>query len=271
MTAMAAARFPEVEGLAQHLYDLLQAPCLFNVEEVGVFNAVAPSPQDWRLQTAVQTTSQHVGLASWALNPLYLSCKRRLYKGSKDIVAATAMLIASPDFLTAWNVRKTVFRPGDLRAELHFSYLVLTRSPKCAEAWAHRHWLIRSVSPSCVHADAELRLAWLAASRTFSNYYATVHRIRFIPTLDIPILLSELCQSRLWLRTHVSDSSGWTYHRALVTRLLELQALVQNDEDGWFAEISRHYRSIHQNITTHARWLAIKHMVPPAQSPEPDT
>lgn len=255
------AQISEIGGLVELVFNAFKGPSLFTLEEVGVFNAAPPdafpgSSQSY-CETAIQATSRHFGLASWALNPLYVSCKRRLASRRDDIAAATAILIVSPDFLTAWNVRKTMFKREEVDRELHFSAIVLTRSPKSAEAWAHRHWIIHTVGVDCVQHSVELRLAWMAASRAFSNYYATVHRIRVLHAVDDVALSRELTTSRSWLRTHIGDSSGWTYHRAILKALFQRQALPQNDETTWFSQMFRNYASAYQNIKIHNLWLPI--------------
>lgn len=253
---IAAAQFPEVENLVNELYTLFQGPRLFDVEEVGIFNSVPPTGSERTKSHAIQVTPRHVGLASWALNPLYVSCKSRLASDREDIAAATVMLLVSPDFLTAWNIRKASFKPQALDTELHFSALVITRSPKSAETWAHRDWIIRTVGLDHIRHRDEILLTWMAASRAFCNYYAGVHRIRIIPAFNNATLLSELGRSRTWLRTHIGDSSGWTYHRAILKVLFERQILVKRDEESWFSEMVLHYASTHQNIASHSRWFS---------------
>ncbi|KAI0562687.1 Geranylgeranyl transferase type-2 subunit alpha, partial [Gracilaria domingensis] len=128
-------------------------------------------------------------------------------------------LLCTPDNLTAWNARKACTKPETVLAELEFNRLMITRGPKSAESWSHRSWLIRTflfpLKPEQV--VTELQLAWFASSRKPHNYYAGVHRLRLLQWMTPAVKRNEQEKSRKWLRTHVSDSSGWWYHRTLLT------------------------------------------------------
>lgn len=237
--------------------EIFLSPNVFTVQEVGIFPCSDPEPLERVPSNAIQQTPSRVGLASWALNPLYVSAKQRLVNDRTDFLAATAMLIASPDFLTAWNVRKLAFTPRNVKKELHFTALVLTRNPKSAEAWTHRNWVIRTIGLGRISVDTELRLTWMAATRAPCNYYATVHRLRLLPSLTTAKLSRELEQSRTWLRTHVSDSSGWAYHRMLIQVLLKQNQLQGMEENAWFQNMAENYASAYQNIAVHNRWLQV--------------
>lgn len=241
-----------ISATAQQFHGTL----LFSIEEIGIFPDVLPPTDKRVVSTATKKTSRYFGLASWVLSPLYVACKRRLAHSRTDTDAANVMLLVCPGFLTAWNVRKALFTPALLAEELHFSMLVLTREPKSAETWAHRSWILKTSEVRRVHIQAELRLAWMAASRAFSNYYSTVHRLRIIHMLDKEMLRDELQTSRKWLRTHVGDSSGWTYHRLLLRTIHELDCSQKQEESEWFAKLCDSYMSTHQNITVHHRWLS---------------
>lgn len=248
--------FIGVEEVVQAVSAKLKAPSLFSIEEIGIFHASSPLLIDCTPFTALQQTLHHFGIASWALNPMYIACKQRLAQNRRDIDAATAMLLVCPDYLTAWNVRKALFDSDFLDAELHFSSLILTRDPKSSESWTHRHWILKTVKMNGVSPHTELNLAWMAASRAYSNYYATVHRIRLIDALDTETLTLELHTSRKWLRIHVGDSAGWTYHRRLLCALAGYNATSPiQEESEWFKQMDDSYSSSHQNVNIHKRWL----------------
>lgn len=245
----------EIEGLVEAVASIFSPPSLYAITEVGIVRDIRPPQACRTVSNAVHNTGEQVGLSSWSLNPLYLACKRRLRVDRHDLHAATAILVVSPDFLTAWNVRKRYFQPHHLPDELHFSSLVITRSPKSAEAWAHRHWVIVNVGLSHIDIPAEMTLAWMAASRAASNYYASVHRIRLLAQAVDETLLAELERSRDWLRTHVSDSSGWSFHRAVLSHLSRRNLISLIDEKQWFQNTMQSYKSKYQNILVHQRWL----------------
>lgn len=244
-----------VDNLVDTIAAIFQSSSVLTIEEVGIFPSPNPDPSECIISNAIQQTSSRVGLASWALNVLYVSAKKRIVEDRSDLSAATAILIGSPDFLTAWNVRKAVFKRKDAVKELHFTALVLTRNPKSAETWTHRHWVLRTIGFEQISIDTELQLAWMAATRVPCNYYATVHRLRLLPFLTNAELIIELKKSRKWLQTHVSDCSGWAYHRILVQPLFQKELMQYAEEDAWFRKMIESYASTHQNISVHSRWF----------------
>jgi len=54
-------------------------------------------------------------------------------------------LLLNPDVTTFWNMRRELLQAGrlDLQGELHFTAVLLSRKPKCAEAFSHRKWVVR--------------------------------------------------------------------------------------------------------------------------------
>lgn len=244
-----------VDNLVDTIAAIFQSSSVFTIKEVGIFPSPNPDPSERILSNAIQQTSSRFGLASWALNVLYVSAKQRIVEDRSDISAATAILIGSPDFLTAWNVRKAVFKRQDAEKELHFTALVLTRNPKSAETWTHRHWVFRTLGFEKISIDTELQLAWMAATRVPCNYYATVHRLRLLPFLTDAELIGELEKSRKWLQTHVSDCSGWAYHRMLVQSLFQKELIQHTEEGAWFQRMTECYASTHQNTSVHSRWF----------------
>lgn len=261
----ALLNLPDVDKLIDEIWKVVQAPSLFSFEELGVIPSPWPtsSPTPTTALSALVKTPRHFALHSWSLNPLYMCCKHRLSNDRTDHQAATVILTVNPDFTTAWNIRKSFLKLPSLSAEkiqceLHFSSLLLTRAPKSGDTWSHRYWLL--LSNDNIDVEGELNLAWMAASRAFSNYYATVHRVRLFQLLgseqlDSHTLNRELHNSRKWIATHVGDSSGWTYHRLLIRTLHSIDALDVPLEVDWFAKMKSSYESSYQNVSVHTRWL----------------
>jgi protein prenyltransferase alpha subunit repeat containing protein 1 len=54
-------------------------------------------------------------------------------------------LLLNPDVTTFWNMRREMLQASrlDMHRELHFTAVLLSRKPKCAEAFAHRKWVVR--------------------------------------------------------------------------------------------------------------------------------
>lgn len=133
-------------------------------------------------------------------------------------------------------------------AEIHFSYLILTRAPKSAETWAYRRRLIRTLGVHHIPRAFELRLTRLAANRVFSNYYATLHHVYVLPALDVDYIVLELIGNRKWLRTHNADSPDWTYHRGLLSAISAHGFNPDVDEMTWFMNMCRDYAAMYQSM-----------------------
>jgi protein prenyltransferase alpha subunit repeat containing protein 1 len=54
-------------------------------------------------------------------------------------------LLINPDVTTFWNMRRELLQASrlDMQGELRFIAVLLSRKPKCAEAFAHRKWVVR--------------------------------------------------------------------------------------------------------------------------------
>lgn len=249
------ARIPLIDGFVDAIADFVCGTNLRSIQEIGVFQDLPPATEHRKVATAIRHDEGHLGLAQWSLTPLYVEGKKRLQADGSDFRAASATLLASPDYSTAWNVRKLKLVPNQVADELLFNSLILMRSPKSAETWAHRSWILRMFGCSSSQAQSELQLAWVAASRAPSNYYAGVHRLRVIHKTSEDFLLSELERSRTWLRTNISDSSGWWYHRQLVSKLTALGTAPFGSEVAYTSELYERYRETHQCVRIQWKWV----------------
>lgn len=235
-------------GVLEAVADVLCRPGGPGVAELGVFYAPLPCAASRTLDAAVLLNAEALGVATWALTPLYRAAVARLRASRRDLRAATAVLVAAPDYATGWAARKAAFaaRPAaDADAELALSALLLRRDPKCAETWAHRAWVLRiagargmdkagwSAAEGVVAADPvverELATAAAAAAAKPCNYYAGVHRMRALTRASQRVLLLELARSRHWVEQHVSDCSGWWYHTQTVRRSRELGLFTEGE------------------------------------------
>ncbi|PSN33907.1 hypothetical protein C0J52_20401 [Blattella germanica] len=141
-------------------------------------------------------------------------------------------LLLNPDVTTFWNMRRELMQTGrlDVQGELHFTAVLLSRKPKCAEAFAHRKWVVGRLLLAGVDVDElleeELQVTQHAADRYPNNYHAWSHRMWCIthlaPSSTAP-LLKEWATSESWIQSHVSDHSGLQYRQFLLNSLLELK------------------------------------------------
>lgn len=245
----------QIDGFIDTLTGMLCGEPLRSLREVGVFPDIPPSPTGRTVAAAIRADGQHLGLAQWSLNALYAEGRSRLQTDPCDLGAASAMLLASPDFTTAWAVRKRQLPAGGAADELHFTWLVLTRSPKSAESWSHRAWVVRTCGLSPRQAEAELALAWVAATRAASNYYAGVHRLRVVTSARGECIREEVGRSRKWLRTHAADSSGWWYHRQLIELVSGATAETVDAELEFVRGLRDPGQARSQCIEVQERWL----------------
>lgn len=249
------AQIPLIDGYVDAIAELVCGENLRSIQEIGIFQDLPPDIEHRTVATAIRYDVSHLGLAQWSLTPLYVEGKKRLHADGSDFRAASAMLLASPDYSTAWNVRKRNLLLHQVADELLFNSLILMRSPKSAETWSHRSWVLRTFGCSSSQAQNELQLAWVAASRAPNNYYAGVHRHRVVQKPPKDFLLSELEHSRRWLRTNISDSSGWWYHRQLVRKLTALDSVPFDSEIAYSSELYERYRDTHQCVRVQWKWL----------------
>lgn len=258
--------FPYGETITDKIADIFCSEQLYSVKELGVVLEDAPNPTDHNTNNFIHWVDGNVGISSWAVPALCYTSSKRLWKDRSDIRAATALLIADPGYNTAWNTRKKIFNVSNLSKELYFSTIVLTYKPKCAEAWSHRAWVIRVSGVDKISYRTELNLARVASSRYKSNYYAGVHRLRFVGLLSNEQRAEELELHCQWLQTHIYDSSAWWYYRVLLQVTFKDQAIPQ-EETNWLGDINSHYDTPPQSIRSIAQWISSNQNSSPQQSP----
>lgn len=246
-----------IDGYVDSIADIICGEQLMNLKEVGVFLDAAPTAEARTVEAAIRFDGSHLGIASWSLTPLYVEGKFRLLGDKTNIRVASAILLVAPEYTSAWNVRKSHLKPDQVSAELQFSKMVLLRSPKSAETWSHRSWVLNRFGCSFDQMVEELDITSTTASRVPHNYYAGVHRLKITAQAPRSILLSELGSSRKWLRSHVSDSSGWWYHRRLVEKLECTEPSAFDAEITFCSELVERYREQYQSINIHWRWLMV--------------
>lgn len=105
-----------------------------------------------------------LGLESWCVKHVYMYCyselmdkysvksKRKMQKIStidsdRLVRLLNLTLLLNPEINSLWNRRRELVEGLliDKTIELHFIRLVLSRKPKCNEAFAYRRWLLESI------------------------------------------------------------------------------------------------------------------------------
>lgn len=207
-----------------------------------------------KITKAVREVDGCVAIASWCLGPLYRAC---VGDGTKlsDIRTASALLVACPEHLAAWNLRKRHFnRTGNVSEELRFNKVILLRAPKAGEAWAHRAWILERAELTYLRVKLELDFARKLAGKTFANYYAGGHRVQMLRCAASSkfdeITTWELGNSRYFLATHPRDASAWNAHRAAV---LAAPNGMDVEEVQFVADMKQRYPTS-QSVATHVKW-----------------
>ncbi|XP_029850367.1 protein prenyltransferase alpha subunit repeat-containing protein 1 [Ixodes scapularis] len=227
----------ESESLAERI--LQDLGNVFKKEPLVKEFDVVPVSNSSCNRSPVVCVDGHLALGSWCVPHVYGYAYSRLVEARNNIVRhekesilgwSRLVILVNPDVQLAWNVRKELFlcKQTSFQEELQFSQLVLTRKPKCSEVFSHRRWLMEhnlrgfSSDRANVILQEELKVCLQAADRYRCNYYAWTYRIwlmdRFVH--GNPLMLeSEMQQTRDWVRSHVSDCSGFHYRQYLLRRV----------------------------------------------------
>jgi protein prenyltransferase alpha subunit repeat containing protein 1 len=106
--------------------------------------------------------SQNLGLESWCIKHIYAYAHKTILNNKKGNMKAllspqvvkylNCVILINPDQSSFWNVRRQLFERNrlDITKEFQFSAIVLTKKPKCNEAFAYRRWLFSFQSKLCL-------------------------------------------------------------------------------------------------------------------------
>jgi len=191
-----------------------------------------------------------LALESWCVKHVYChayshAMALRRGRGRKGDYSRTNMillgaLLLKPDLPLFWNMRKELInmKKIDPAFELHFTEVVLSYKPKCAEVFFHRKWLISDFMKGAQKDinlwDNELQVCEIAADRYSSNYHAWTHRIWCLSqyekcSSDLQRLYAkEWKWSEKWITFHISDYSGFYYRQHLITKLCTEPSLLDS-------------------------------------------
>lgn len=104
-----------------------------------------------------------LGLESWCVKHVYMYCyselmdkyclkskrkSRKIGFGCDRLIKLlNVTLLLNPEMNSLWNRRREMIVQSllDKTLELHFARLVLSRKPKCNEAFSYRRWLLESI------------------------------------------------------------------------------------------------------------------------------
>lgn len=122
---------------------------------------LVPVDTNFRNKSPVVHLENCLGLESWCIKHVYMYCyseimdryctrgRRKFLKVSslnsdRMIELLNVALLINPELSFLWNKRRMLILKSllDKMSELQFTRLVLTRKPKCNDAFAYRRWLL---------------------------------------------------------------------------------------------------------------------------------
>ncbi|XP_041980888.1 protein prenyltransferase alpha subunit repeat-containing protein 1 [Aricia agestis] len=196
-----------------------------------------------------------LGLESWCVKHVYMYCYSELidkfcYKQKRHakkfstinsdrlVRLLNVILLLNPDIGTFWNKRRDIVQDMllDKIYELHYSRLILSRKPKCNDAFAYRRWILdkifqdESVSNIDSLVNDELNICELASDKCPNNYHSYCHRKWLVNNLKtVPkytnmdsLYVKEYNFSERSTSKHVSDYSCFHYRQFCVKNILHL-------------------------------------------------
>ncbi|XP_059633620.1 geranylgeranyl transferase type-2 subunit alpha 1 [Cornus florida] len=168
------------------------------------------------------------------------------------------LLVANPEFYTAWNYRKVAVEhnlnqsetetdPDSIKSilneELSLAESALKTNFKSYGAWHHRKWVL---SKGYSSADREMQLLEVFQKRDGRNFHAWNYR-RFVAALKNRSEAEELQFTTDMINTNFSNYSAWHNRSVLLSHLLEKRA------EGFFPKekvLTDEYDLVHQAIFT---------------------
>ncbi|KAJ8907976.1 hypothetical protein NDN08_008078 [Rhodosorus marinus] len=217
-----------------------------NIDEVGLVHL--PGEQYFLLE------DEKLGIGVHIVKTIFLEARALLKKSTNEDEAENASFAAvllNPDYSPAWTIRKDLVRNGFISEsrELFVNAVVLCRSSKEFEPWAHRRFLLNRIEWTTKTREVEVGLCSKAAAAKGCNYYAWTHRIIVANSMSTDELLSENETVLQFLTLHVKDCSAWHYRRYLLQRLGRL------NEDRFAEDVAKRYGES-QSTKAHLKAIA---------------
>ncbi|XP_072937911.1 protein prenyltransferase alpha subunit repeat-containing protein 1 [Epargyreus clarus] len=229
---------------------------LAKIDELSSFEII-PVDTNYQNKSPVLHLENCLGLESWCVKHVYMFCYSELMNKycakqnskTKKVSGVDAdrfcrllnvILLLNPELSTFWNRRRALVQNCVLEksTELHFTRLVLSRKPKCNDAFSYRRWLLDAVLQDDTLSsnylenliNEELSICELASDKCPNNYHSWNQRMWFINKLqavekqfDIHMFyIKEYIFSERWIAKHVSDFSCFHYRQFCMKNILKL-------------------------------------------------
>lgn len=218
---------------------------------------IVPVDTNFQNKSPVLHLENCLGLESWCVKHVYMYCYTELMdkyfsKPKRKSLKVTTLnaerlakllnitLLFNPELSTLWNKRREMVEKNllDKTFELRFSRIVLTRKPKCNDAFAYRRWLLKDIflginfrnnMDNCI--NEELNICGLASEKSPNNYHSWSHRMWLLQKLkslsieDMSTLhIKEYDFSQQWTAKHVSDFSCYHYRQFCIKNMFSMKS-----------------------------------------------
>jgi hypothetical protein len=149
----------------------------------------------------------------YSANNVFINCTDR----AKKLDATMVLLSIHPDHYTAVNYRKRQLLLGNLdwKREVVFIKFIQTKHLSKPMLWAHLYWLYRQ---GYTNAQDDLEFCTFAAERYRCNYPCWSYRRRVL-SQNPELMVNELLVNKNFVKSHISDYSGWSFRIWLILRL----------------------------------------------------
>ncbi|XP_059056145.1 protein prenyltransferase alpha subunit repeat-containing protein 1 isoform X2 [Achroia grisella] len=232
---------------------------IVDIENVMMKNAelcafdIVPVETNFQNKSPVLYLENCLGLESWCVKHVYMYCysqimdkyfakpKRKALKVSaanadRLVSLINVTLLLNPELNSLWNKRRELVLKAFLEksSELQFTKLVLSRKPKCSDAFAYRRWFLDLIfTDESMHnddiqnlVDEELHVCELTSDSSPNNYHSWNHRMWFLNKLktvkqfDINLkYIEEYEFSEKWMSKHISDYTCFHYRQFCIKNI----------------------------------------------------
>ena len=163
------------------------------------------------------------------------------------------LLLLVPENYGLWSERKERVTSSNVEAELKFTELALTRSPKAVEVWEHRRWVL-SRFPWATDWTRESAVARRSIVVYPRNYYAWHHLgVTLVHYCKDPE--AELATATTFhLQERIADCSAFHYRRLVLVQIGAPLDVAR--EEAFLESLERLSPGPHSTFAWHRRWLS---------------
>ncbi|XP_068622559.1 protein prenyltransferase alpha subunit repeat-containing protein 1 [Battus philenor] len=241
-------KFALVERIIKDIHVVLS-----KIAELRAFEII-PVDTNFRNKSPVLYFENCLGLESWCIKHVYMYCyseimdrycskaRRKEFKvcslnSERMIKLLNVTLLLNPELTLLWNKRRILVSKCllDKCSELHFTKLIISRKPKCNDAFAYRRWLLESIISDerflsyniQEFVNEELNICTQASDKSPNNYHSWNHRLWFLNKIKLldkqfdvhAQFIKEYIFSEQWTERNVSDYCCYHYRQFCIKNI----------------------------------------------------